>query len=337
MFSFSLFKKKEIKEEVKEEIKEEVKEETKNKEIKEEVKEEIKEEVKEEIKEEVKEEVKEEIDEEEIINEEEIEVEEIENAFENQLEIINKFAISEERYLTKIRCKYILWAIEHNIILYNDDNRLINEERLSQFRNFNVNESDPIILGKYYDYDSQLYLYDIIDGQHRLEYLKNNESLYNDVEILIDIRVYKSKEDFYKILDIINNRLNFDHKQLRQFKYNEFKSYVETYFKKKIKKSIFGQIRPYVIEDKFKQKLFQTKFFNKIENKDIHIFEKLININQFLSKVMVNENKIKSSMKEKFDKIGFYIGIDKEYIGIELLDIPESEYDFYWKNKKKSF
>ncbi len=328
MFSFSLFKKKEIKEEVKEE--------TKNKEIKEEVKEEVKEEIDEEeiINEE-------EIDEEEIINEEEIEVEveveEIENAFENQLEIINKFAISEERYLTKIRCKYILWAIEHNIILYNDDNRLINEERLSQFRDFNVNESDPIILGKYYDYDSQLYLYDIIDGQHRLEYLKNNESLYNDVEILIDIRVYKSKEDFYKILDIINNRLNFDHKQLRQFKYNEFKSYVETYFKKKIKKSIFGQIRPYVIEDKFKQKLFQTKFFNKIENKDIHIFEKLININQFLSKVMVNENKIKSSMKEKFDKIGFYIGIDKEYIGIELLDVPESEYDFYWKNKKKSF
>ncbi len=328
MFSFSLFKKKEIKEEVKEE--------TKNKEIKEEVKEEVKEEIDEEeiINEE-------EIDEEEIINEEEIEVEveveEIENAFENQLEIINKFAISEERYLTKIRCKYILWAIEHNIILYNDDNRLINEERLSQFRNFNVNESDPIILGKYYDYDSQLYLYDIIDGQHRLEYLKNNESLYNDVEILIDIRVYKSKEDFYKILDIINNRLNFDHKQLRQFKYNEFKSYIETHFKKKMKKSIFGQMRPYVIEDKFKQKLFQTKFFNKVENKDIHIFEKIISINQFLSKVMVNENKIKSSMKEKFDKIGFYIGIDKEYIGIELLDIPESEYDFYWKNKKKNF
>jgi hypothetical protein len=317
MFGFSLFKKKEIK-------KEEIKEiEVEEKEEKIEVEEMDKIGVE-----------KEEIEVEKVEIEE---VEEIENAFENQLETINKFVISEHRFLTKIRCKYILWAIEHNIILYNDDNRLINEERLSQFRDFNVNESDPLILGKYYDYESQLYLYDIIDGQHRLEYFKNNELLYNDIEILVDIRVYKSKEDFYKILDIINNRLNFDHKQLRQFKYNEFKNYLETYYKKKIKKSIFGVQRPYVNEEKFKQKLFQTKFFNNIENRDIIIFEKFININQFLSKIIVNENKIKSELKNKFDKIECYISIDKEYIGIELFDVDKDDYLTYWNSKKKKF
>ncbi len=210
---------------------------------------------------------------EDVIKEEIIE-EEVENAFENQLLVIDTFEISNHRFITKIRCKYILWAIEHHIILYNDDNRLINESRLNKFNNFDIYESDPIILGKYYDYEKELYVYDIIDGQHRLEYLKKNELLYNDIDILVDIRVYKNKEDFYKILDIINNRLNFDHKQLRQFKYNEFKNYIETYYKKKIKRSIFGVQRPYVNEEKFKQKLFQTKFFNSIENRDIDIFEK---------------------------------------------------------------
>ncbi len=324
MFGFSLFKKKEIK---KEEIKVEIEEVEKVEVEKVEVEIEEVEKVEVEIEEVEKVEVE----------EVEVEVEEIENAFENQLETINKFVISEERFLTKIRCKYILWAIEHNIILYNDDNRLINESRLSQFCDFNVNESDPIILGKYYDYESQLYLYDIIDGQHRLEYFKNNELLYNDIEILVDIRVYKNKEDFYKILDIINNRLNFDHKQLRQFKYNEFRNYLETYYKKKIKKSIFGVQRPYVNEEKFKQKIFQTKFFNNIENRDIIIFEKFININQFLSKIIVNENKIKSELKNKFDKIECYISIDKEYIGIELFDVDKDDYLTYWNSKKKKF
>ncbi len=271
------------------------------------------------------------------INDVEEEVEEIENIFETQLKIINKFEINEYRYITKIRLKYILWAIEHNILLYNEDNRIISEERINRFNNFDINESDALILGKYYDYNSELYLYDIIDGQHRLEYLKKNEIEYNDIEILIDIRVYKSKEDFYKILDIINNRVNFDHKQLRQFKYTEFKSYLEEYYKKKIKKSVFGQLRPYIIEDKFKQKLFQTKFFNNIGNKGINIFEKLLSINVFLSKAMVYENKIKSVLKGKFDKLGFYIGIDKEYIGIELFDINVENYEFYYNSKKKLF
>ncbi len=307
MFSFSLFKKKETN-----------KEENRTKNINE-----IKEEK------EVKEEKEENV---EIIEEE------IENAFENQLSVIDKFEVNNNhRFITKMRLKYILWAIEHNIILYNDDNRLINEERINNFNDFNVFESDPIILGKYYDYHQELYVYDIIDGQHRLEYLKKNELKYNDIDILLDIRVYKSKDDFYKILDIINNRLNFDHKQLRQFKYNEFKNYIETYYKKKIKKSIFGIQRPYVNEEKFKQKLFQTKFFNNIENKDIDIFEKFININQFLSKIIVNENKIKNDLKNKFDKLECYISIDKDYIGIELFDIHQEKYVEYWNSKNKKF
>ncbi len=289
----------------------------------------------EEVKEEEEvEEVKEEVEEE--VEEEEVEEEET-NIFESHIHHASKVLLSDFRYLVKVRVKYLLYGIEKNILLYNNDNRLVSEERLHHFRNFDILQSDPIILGKYYDEECASYVYDIIDGQHRIEIMKSMKDKYMDDEILVDIRVYEKKEDYYKILDIVNNRLNFDHTQLRRFKYLELKSLVEGYFMKKSKKSIFGHQRPYVMEERFQQKIFQTKYFNKIETKGDDLFKKLMQINHFLSKQIVYEEKIKSSMKEKFDKLGFYIGVDKEYVGIDLFDLQEDQYESFWNSIKKKY
>ncbi len=213
----------------------------------------------------------------------------------------------------------------------------MNEERLQHFLHFDIAQSDPIILGKYYSEENECYEYDIIDGQHRIEFFKQNEDKYCNEEVIVDIRTYESKEDYYKILDIINNRVNFDHTQLRKFKYLETKSLLEAYFMRKSKKTIYGQIRPYLQEERFQQKLFQTRFFNHIEHKGDDIFKKLMSINHFLSKKIVEEAKLKSSIKEKCDKLGFYLAVDKEYLAIELLDIGEEEYEFFWNAQKRKY
>ncbi len=257
------------------------------------------------------------------------------SGFEQYMDHVEKFQIHECRYFAKVRVKYILYGIHTHAILYNDDNRLINEERLNHFSKFDITQSDPIILGKYYDEESEQYVYDIIDGQHRLEVLKSREDEYCNEEVILDIRIYKSRDDYYHILDIVNNRMNFDHTQLRKFKYLEAKSLLDGYFMRKCKKSIWGQRRPYVMEDRLSQKLFQTKYFNKIEHKGSDIFRKMMSINHFLSKQIVYEEKIKN--KESYDKLGFYIGVDKEYIGVEMMDVEEADFETFWKSKKKKY
>jgi hypothetical protein len=173
-----------------------------------------------EVEEEDGEEVEEEHDEEvENIKEEE-EVEENEtNIFESHINHASKIILSELRYFVKMRVKYLLYGIEKNILLYNNDNRLISEERLKHFRNFDIVKSDPIILGKYYDEECSSYVYDIIDGQHRVQAMRrfmndiNEGKLSNKNKhwnVFLEIYHVSSINDsvVFELFKIANNNLN---------------------------------------------------------------------------------------------------------------------------------
>jgi hypothetical protein len=62
-----------------------------------------------------------------------------------------------------------------------------------------------------------------------------------------------------------------------------------------------------------------------------------MSINHFLSKKIVEEEKLKSSMKEKCDKLGFYLAVDKEYLAFELLDVEEEKYETFWNARKRKY
>lgn len=246
-----------------------------------------------------------------------------------ELLYLERFPLHENRYMTYLPVKYVKQALEDGTITYNVDNRLVNEDRLAHFRHLDFSMADPIILGKHVDAD----LYDIIDGQHRLECIRHTDK-YNQDRLLIDIRIYRTPEDFHRFLDIANNRMNFDHRHLRRVKYLEVKSLLET----RLRTRIWGKKRPYVIEEKFQQKLFQTRFFNRLEHSAEDVFRKLMAIHRFLADQIVRETKMKPSIKIAMDNAGIYFAMDAECTSIELLDTTsEEEFATLWASKKKSF
>ena len=72
------------------------------------------------------------------------------------------------RIIYKCLIKYLVEAIENNEILFNENNRMVDKERLEKFKDFESSKCDPIILGLRLDKNST---FDIIDGQHRIIFL----------------------------------------------------------------------------------------------------------------------------------------------------------------------
>lgn len=254
--------------------------------------------------------------------------------FDRMIVLSNKFEITQKRFLVKILVKYLLDVIAKEGITYNIENRLISEERLKHFKNFDVSHSDPIILGRQITTST----YDIIDGQHRIEFLKRNFDKYANEMILIDIRLYEEEKEYYRILDVINDRFNFDHSQLRRFKYMECKDLLIAYVRKR-KCVAFGERRPYLQEEKFQQALFKTAIFNKVETKGTDVFAKMLEVNHFLSTAIVgiDEKTISAKMKMSFDKMGLYLALDKSYASIQLLDVSKEKFAETWKSLRKTW
>ncbi len=254
--------------------------------------------------------------------------------FERMIDLSNKMEMGPNRFYVQIHVKYLLNGIDAGVIKYNIENRLISEERLKRLHSFDVAQSDPIILGKLRGGET----YDIIDGQHRIEVLRGNLEKFGNEQIMLDIRLYKEENDFYKILEIVNNRFNFDRTNLRRFKYMVVKENLEK-FSRAHKSHPFGERRPYIREDLFQQVLFKTAIFNKAETKGEEIFAKLLEVNRFLSTAMVkvDERNLSSKMKLNFDKCGLYIGLDKSLAGLRLLDVPKEKFEEKWASFHKSW
>jgi len=157
--------------------------------------------------------------------------------------------------------------------------------------------------------------YYIIDGQHRF-------SIYNRVENKNDrpslpCTIY-IVEDESKISDLfirINTRvaLDLDEEKKNQKKQDMLKYAMKETFENKAIIDIFGRNRPKISENKFFEKIKNTRCFKELEFQQIT--DKLVVINdgiQNMNLSYIRKYKIRESSYVKAQKCGFYLGLDKE-------------------------
>ena len=250
------------------------------------------------------------------------------------------------RVIYKCLIKYIIEAVKRNEIIFSENNRMVDNERVKSFSDFETNKCDPIILAKRLDKKST---FDIIDGQHRISFFTSDEFLNNPNKnkimndfIPIDIRICNSESDFKKYIDSTNNRKNFTSCQLRTFKYPLLHELLNL----KLKNNIF--MVPYIKidEEQFKKILFKTKFFDNFDNTPEKIVDKIIQINLFIknqediTKLSPEKNMTKKSYKkerDKAEKLNLFICLDSKLRFLNLLDYPDLEWNNLWNSffKKK--
>ena len=243
------------------------------------------------------------------------------------------------RIIYKCLIKYIVEAIKADEIIYSENNRMIDLERLKTFTNFESTKCDPIILGEYKGTDSK---YQIIDGQHRLTFLKNIDLLDPYVKnrilneyIPLDVRICKDDNDFKSYIDSTNNRKNFSSDQLRANKYPLLRELLN----KEFKNALFTISYIKINEDTFKSELFKTQYFENFNNTVEMLFDKITKINKFFknledkSKLSTDKNMTKKShvdKRVKAEKENLFLGLDVKLKWISLLDHDESLWHDTW-------
>lgn len=240
------------------------------------------------------------------------------------------------RNIYKIQVKNLIFSIDNADIIYNENNRFIDKSR--KFENFDINTLEPIILGKKDD------KYHILDGQHRIEYLKLNHQ-YNDQYIFIDIRICESESEIVRQLQIINDRhIMKVEVDTRKIKYSEF---FELFRNNKYFKVIIKNNRPYINAVTLSSVIVNSDYFQSNQNKPIDILNKIIEINNFISKLDKSkwsiEPKVDDYYAQKAKETRYYLTFDKEYYPIkELIDVEISTFDAKWndfltKRRKRRF
>lgn len=240
------------------------------------------------------------------------------------------------RNIYKVKVNDLITNIDKSEIIYNENNRFVDKSR--KFENFDITTLEPIILGKKND------KYHILDGQHRIEYLRVNHE-FNHQYIFIDIRICESETEIMRQLQIINDRrimkIEVD---TRKIKYSEF---IELFKNNKIFKVCFKKNRPYINPDTLSSVILNSDYFQSNQNKPIHILNKIIEINNFISKLDKSkwsiEPKIDDYYTQKAKETRYYLTFDKEYYPIkELIDVEISTFDAKWndfitKRRKRRF
>ncbi len=256
------------------------------------------------------------------------------NPFDNDEEVLtfseiishcDKLTIGS-RNVYKIFVKDLMNGIDKSDIIYNENNRFVDKSR--RFDNFDITTIEPIILGFKDD------KYHILDGQHRIEYLKCNHQYDNDY-ILIDIRVCNDEIEIMRQLQIINDRrimkVEID---TRKIKYGQF---IELFKNTSHFKVIFKKNRPYINPDTLSSVIVNSDYFQSSQNKPIDILNKIIQINNFISKLPKNkwsiETIIDDNYIQKAKETRYYLTFDKEYYPIkELIDVEISTFDAKWND-----
>lgn len=277
-----------------------------------------------------------------------------EETFKNYLEKDNSKQIYDNgnRIIYKCLIKHIILALNNDEIIFSENNRMVDNNRLKEFINFESLKCDPIILGERLDKNSK---FDIIDGQHRLTFLKNinllqlSDSYVDKIlnnYIPLDVRICRDENDFKKYIDSTNNRKNFSSDQLRIFKYPILRDLLN----KEFKMNIFTIPLIKINEDYFKTQLFKTKYFEDFNNTSEMICEKIKKINIFfknmtdLSKLSPDRDISKKSYiktYEKAKKTNIFLAFNKEenFYWMILLDYNEENWNNTWDilfmNRKK--
>lgn len=264
------------------------------------------------------------------------------SSFKDYLELDEtKQIYGDKRTIYKCSPKYLVEAIKSDEINFPESNRMVDQSRLETFKDFDKNKCDPIILAERLDKNS---IFDIIDGQHRLTYLKNLDLLsYEDKNkimsdyIPVDVRLCYSEDDFKEFIDSTNNRKNFSSDQLRVYKYPLLRELLQKEFKKNLFTAPYIKIE----EDFFKIKLFKTFFFEDFNNTPDFILNKIKKINIFFSnlddksKLSTERNMTKKTYlrdRDRAEKLNMFLGLDKKLKWMDLLDINESEWNDKWNS-----
>lgn len=227
-----------------------------------------------------------------------------------------------KREIYHISLSKLFNLLDNEDINFSKLNRVIDKERVeSAFQNFSINQSDPIILANIEGKAG----FDILDGQHRLTFLKKNRERFNGNEkLVLDIRYLENEEEYGKLLDIINNRMNFSKSQLNKYLLLGVKEGLkEKLENKRLGKDIYGKQRPFIRWDELQDALVNTKTYKDSDNKVEDILGKLVKLNHHISRNKdIYEKyigKSKTILKKAFD-MHLFLGIDKKYKIIKMID-----------------
>jgi hypothetical protein len=259
-------------------------------------------------------------------------------SFRNILDKTTTIEINSNRHIYKILVKNVIEGIKNGCIIYNQNNRFVDKTRI--FNGFDIDLTEPIIFGfrneKYY----------ILDGQHRIEYLKSHIK-YMESSILVDIRKYEDEGEFIRQLKIINDRrimeVKIDSDPVK-IKYSEF---VELFLHNRHFTVQFKRNRPYVNPETLMNVIISSDYFRSSDTSGKDVFNKIIEINQFISHLDKSKWSIDIKVEElyvqKTKETRYFLAFDKEYHPIkELIDLEKSTFDAKWndflmKKRKKKF
>ncbi len=269
----------------------------------------------------------------------ESEIDEFERTFKDSLEESQCIQLSPSRSIYKITVQHILDGIRNSDIVYNQNNRFVDKSRV--FVAFDISVTEPIILGLRHE------KYHILDGQHRIEYLKSHPQLSTS-PIMVDVRIYDDETEFIRQLKIINDRRIMEIKvdaDPVKMKYSEF---VEHFLHNHHFTAHFRKNRPYVNPETLMNVIVSSDFFRSPQNSGRDVFNKIVEINNFIGQLDRSkwsiEGKVEELYAQKTRETRYYLAFDKEYHPIkELINLDRSTFDAKWndfltnKRKKKKF
>lgn len=154
----------------------------------------------------------------------------------------------------------------------------------------------------------------VIDGQHRMEALKDIRLKYHDYGFYIPVVIWNvnTELDMMNLLHLINHKKAFD---MNLIKYDEaeFLSEMDKKFRVGRYRSIFGKKRPHIDKDKFLEKI-EEKFkiwkyrYGEISN----LIRKIEEINNYIKNNIKESWSNSMSVKQKANDMGFYLGLDRD-------------------------
>ncbi len=251
----------------------------------------------------------------------------ISKSFVEILESSNVIELNKNRKIYVTPFSTLLQGLNENIVCHHIQNRFVDLTR--KFENFDPLSTDSIILAKSGN------IYYILDGQHRIEYLKSKFQ-HHHINIMLDIRICENEGEIMRQLKIINDRRIMEVKE----ESDQMKKYSE-FFQKFQKNNHFSAIikrnRPYVSSDTLQNVIIQSDYFRSNNTSGADVFNKIVAINNFFSTLEPSKLSIDPNIDPfnliKAKEMRYYLTFDKEYHPIrELIDFEPSTFEAKWND-----
>ncbi len=251
----------------------------------------------------------------------------ISKSFQEILDSSTMMELNKNRKIYITPFSTLLQGLNENIVCHHIQNRFVDLTR--KFENFDPLSTDSIILAKSGE------IYYILDGQHRIEYLKSRFQ-HHHINIMLDVRICENNGEIMRQLKIINDRRIMEVKEEsdQMKKYSEF---FEKFQKNNHFSAIIKRNRPYVSADTLQNVIIQSDFFRSTNTSGTDVFNKIVSINNFFSTLDSSKLSVDSKVDPfnviKAKEMRYYLTFDKEYYPIrELIDFEPSTFEAKWND-----